>query len=499
MKSRSYYIAAALIALLTLVGAGSALLLLNERTGDKQVVSGPAGPTFTLTLTPTHMPARVTPMITHVPTKAAPTSDTPMAAATTPTLAAPASPTPDAANARNDRQPQEADGSGRPGPDAELRAQATAEPGVQALQARPGGPVAVPNSHPGPRWVTLQVGHWHNELLPDELRHLVDNTGAYAAGVSEVEINEAVAKLTARLLHERGYSVEILGATVPISYTTDLFIALHADGNVRPSWRGFKAVAPWNSTPESDKFVEILYEEYGKATGLPTDALTTESMADYYAFNSDRYRHAIAPGVPAAILEMGFVTNPEDRKVLTTRQDQVAWGIANAADRFFRSGVVGDTPTPYPTFTPTTTPTTTPTSTPTTTATSTATSTSTVTPVPTELASQATETAAVSTPTSLAPTPPQPSPTPTRTPVPTPTPLQPIITADGRWLPPLSPNGRSLPPPGSSAPPVLLSEAIDRLTVVADGRERAQVWQQFYVPELGRSVWRKGPLRQVRD
>src|SRR3712207_6951799 len=52
--------------------------------------------------------------------------------------------------------------------------------------------------------------------------------------------------------------------SVPLSYTTDLFLALHADGNPSTSWRGFKAVAPWGSVPASDQFVGYLYEEYGK-------------------------------------------------------------------------------------------------------------------------------------------------------------------------------------------------------------------------------------------
>ena len=28
----------------------------------------------------------------------------------------------------------------------------------------------------GPRWVTLQAGHWHTENLPSEMQHLVDHT-----------------------------------------------------------------------------------------------------------------------------------------------------------------------------------------------------------------------------------------------------------------------------------------------------------------------------------
>jgi hypothetical protein len=43
-----------------------------------------------------------------------------------------------------------------------------------------------------------------------------------------------------------------------------------------------------------------------------------------------------------------------------------------------------------------------------------------------------------------------------------------------------------------------MSEATDEPYIAADGRERQQVWQQFYVPEKGHSVWRPGPLRYVR-
>ncbi len=373
----------------------------------------------------------------------------------------------------------------------------SATPAEARTSERVGGPIGVPNNHKGPHWVTLQAGHWRNENLPEELQHLTTHTGAYSNGVSEVDVNVAVANLAAKRLFERGYSVDILDATVPISYTTDLFLALHADGSSLSSWRGFKAVSPWGAVPSSEDFVSILYEEYGKATGLPTDAVTSVAMADYYAFDPERkYRHDIAPGVPSALLEMGFVTNPDDRKVLTTEQDRLAWGIANAVDRWFRSGAAGNTPTPYPTFTPSPTATRTATPTSTVTPTPTATATSTTTPIPTEQAIAATETAALVTPAPPTATPRLPK--PTNTPLPTPTPLTGTITTDGRWLPPRAPNGRTLPAPGSDAPPVLLSDAAQDLPLTADGRERQQIWQQFYMPELGRSVWKEGQMRYVR-
>jgi hypothetical protein len=62
----------------------------------------------------------------------------------------------------------------------------------------------------------------------------------------------------------------------------------------------------------------------------------------------------------------------------------------------------------------------------------------------------------------------------------------------------MAPNGRRLPPPGSDAPPVLLLSSYENRPFQPDGRERQQSWQQFYVPELGRPIWKKGPLRQIR-
>ena len=52
--------------------------------------------------------------------------------------------------------------------------------------------MAVPENHPGRRWVTLQAGHWNIQDLPIELQHLAGDSGAYGGGVSEVDLNIAV-------------------------------------------------------------------------------------------------------------------------------------------------------------------------------------------------------------------------------------------------------------------------------------------------------------------
>ena len=50
-------------------------------------------------------------------------------------------------------------------------------------------------------------------------------------------------------------------------------------------------------------------------------------MKFYYAFNNRRYYYAVAPSTPAAIIETGFVTSPDDRALLAGR-DRAAAGVA---------------------------------------------------------------------------------------------------------------------------------------------------------------------------
>ena len=51
-------------------------------------------------------------------------------------------------------------------------------------------------------------------------------------------------------------------------------------------------------------------------------------MRYYYAFNSRRYCHTVAPGVPQAIVENGFLTSPLDRVLLLGNPDLAAQGLA---------------------------------------------------------------------------------------------------------------------------------------------------------------------------
>ena len=182
----------------------------------------------------------------------------------------------------------------------------------------------------GAPWrVGIQIGHLHAAELPGELARLRTSTGAYAAGIAELQINVVVARAAAALLEAEGVDVTLLPATIPPGFDADAFVAVHADGNNHTATRGYKVSPPWRASPASRLLAAALHRHYGPATGLPEDLNgVTYNMRGYYAFSSYRYRHAIADTTPAAILELGYVSNAEDRAFLRKNTAAAAQGLA---------------------------------------------------------------------------------------------------------------------------------------------------------------------------
>lgn len=197
-----------------------------------------------------------------------------------------------------------------------------------ARYRQPLPPVEVYNP-PGPKRVGLQAGHWRVEETPDELRGL--GPGASAAGKAEWEVNLDIAERTAAILRAYGVEVEILPSTVPVEYQAHVFLSIHADGDTTGTRQGYKlGRAGWSATPEADdRLMAAISEAYAEATLMPVDPVgASRRMTAYYAFNSRRYCHAIAPGTPSAILETGYLTSAVDRQILLGDPDAAARGIA---------------------------------------------------------------------------------------------------------------------------------------------------------------------------
>jgi N-acetylmuramoyl-L-alanine amidase len=190
----------------------------------------------------------------------------------------------------------------------------------------------------GPAKVGLQVGHWKNDELPEELERLRGNTGSSGGGRAEWEVNLAIAEETKKLLTERGVEVDILPATIPPQYWADVFVAIHADGSTDTSQSGFKVASPRRDfSGKSGNLVSLVEQEYQKATKLTLDPNVSRNMRGYYAFAWWRYDHAVHPKATSVILETGFLTSSGDRRTIVAKPQIPAQGLANAIISFLDS------------------------------------------------------------------------------------------------------------------------------------------------------------------
>jgi N-acetylmuramoyl-L-alanine amidase len=144
-------------------------------------------------------------------------------------------------------------------------------------------------------------------------------------GLTEVEINHAIAVEVVNLLERRRVQADLLDEYDPrlTDYQADALISVHADSCNVPGATGFKVARVTSSAiPEAeDALVSCLSQEYGLYTGLPEHpASITDNMTNYHAFNE------IAPLTPGAIIETGFML--DDRFLLQHKPKIVARGIA---------------------------------------------------------------------------------------------------------------------------------------------------------------------------
>ncbi|MDB5082912.1 MAG: hypothetical protein JWP00_4836 [Chloroflexi bacterium] len=184
--------------------------------------------------------------------------------------------------------------------------------------------------------VGIQAGHWLIDQLPDQLASLRAQTGGSGGGVREVDLTLDLARRVTQLLQDKGYEVDLLPATVPVNYTADAFVAIHADASTSGAPNGYKlARSRFSPIPVTDDaFVKAVSDSYGAATGLALDNNITRNMSGYYAFNSRRRVNAVSKGTPALIIETGYLTNAGDRAFLLSKKDIIARSIAQGVINF---------------------------------------------------------------------------------------------------------------------------------------------------------------------
>jgi N-acetylmuramoyl-L-alanine amidase len=200
--------------------------------------------------------------------------------------------------------------------------------------------------------------------------------GALGANAREKDITLAAAKTLRTRLEARGYRVVLtrdsdvsvaLENRVQIARNADadLFISLHADAGPDAKTRGAsvytlsekgadrvaKVLGPQGlvipaRAQNSDRAVSQILFDLTQRSTKNRSAAFAETLLEHLGEETPLLRRShrdagfvvlLAPEVPAVLLEMGFITSPEDERLLnnTESRNRVVKAVADAIDTYF--------------------------------------------------------------------------------------------------------------------------------------------------------------------
>ena len=178
---------------------------------------------------------------------------------------------------------------------------------------------------------------------------VASGTSGRTTGVAEYELNLAVGlKLKEELLN-RGYEVYMIRETHDVDISNaqraqlaaesgaDILVRIHANGSENSSVAGALTMAPSSVNPymggelveQCQKLSEIIIESFCETTGAKNQGV----------YQTDTMSGLNWCTIPATIVEMGYMTNPEEDTKMQTEeyQSMMVQGIANGIDRYFHS------------------------------------------------------------------------------------------------------------------------------------------------------------------
>jgi N-acetylmuramoyl-L-alanine amidase len=201
--------------------------------------------------------------------------------------------------------------------------------------------------------------------------------GALGSMSQEKDVNLAAARLLkAKLEHTGRYRVVMTRETdtfIPLETRVqiarradaDLFISLHSDSGTEPSLRGATVYTlsdkgsdkvARNVMAENDWFINVNLPGHDRAVNQILLDLTqratrnhsaafAEGMLDHIGDRAQARRShrdagfvvLLAPDVPAVLLEMGYITNPDDERALNDagQRNQLMSEVADSIDDYF--------------------------------------------------------------------------------------------------------------------------------------------------------------------
>ena len=206
------------------------------------------------------------------------------------------------------------------------------------------------------RLVVIDAGHQrkgNNEKEPDgpgstTMKAKVSSgTQGHFTGIPEYELNLIVAKKLEAILKERGYRVIMVRDTHDVNLSNseraeianqagaDAFVRIHANAHDNSAVNGAETLCQTKNNP----YNADLYPESRRLSEEILDALCAEcGCKKRSVVETDTMSGINWCRVPVTIVEMGFMTNETEDRLMATEEyrNKLAKGIADGIDAYFR-------------------------------------------------------------------------------------------------------------------------------------------------------------------
>jgi N-acetylmuramoyl-L-alanine amidase len=180
---------------------------------------------------------------------------------------------------------------------------------------------------------------------PQDPNFDIDPGATCPDGLTELSINEAVARKVVAALQREGYTVDLLQEFDPrlVGYQADVLVSIHSNdcqdyGDAGTGFAVASASSRQTTRGRDEYLLNCLISQYGATTGLPHHQGLTFDMTDYHTFSE------VTVDTPTAIIELGFMQN--DRAMLTQQQDLLAQGVSNGVRCFLRPDLYSNSSAP---------------------------------------------------------------------------------------------------------------------------------------------------------
>ena len=176
---------------------------------------------------------------------------------------------------------------------------------------------------------------------------LTTGTSGVATGLAEYQLNLDVSQMLQQELLNRGYQVVMIRTTNDCAMSNaeravyanesgaEIFVRIHANSSNDPSVNGAMFYAP--SSANSYLSADVISASNTLASTMLSFYCSTTGLANKGVLQDDNMTGINWCTIPVTIVEMGFMSNPEEDQKMANPEFQavIAQGLANGIDAYF--------------------------------------------------------------------------------------------------------------------------------------------------------------------